>query len=66
MAAFMQSWSVMVSIESKPFKSGNLTMKPIATVSNGSASGLWEYGCEGGFPHLCVDLVSLAICTPPM
>jgi hypothetical protein len=32
-AAFVQPWSVMVSIESYPCETGNLTMKSSATVS---------------------------------
>ena len=38
--AFVQSWSVIVSIESYPEDTGNLTMKSSVTVSNGMASGL--------------------------
>jgi hypothetical protein len=48
-AALVQLWSVMVSMESKPFESGNLTMKSIATVSNGSASGCGKMGVSGAF-----------------
>ena len=45
-AAFEQSWSVMVSMELYPSDSGNLTMKSIATVSNGSAFGMGKIGCR--------------------
>ena len=38
-AAFVQLWSVIVSIESNPSDGGNLMMKSIATVLNGNASG---------------------------
>ena len=38
--AFVQSWSVMVSMESNPSVTGNLMMKSSVTVSNGIASGL--------------------------
>ena len=47
MTALVQSWSVIVSIESKPFDNGNLTMKSIATVSKGSAPGLANIGLSG-------------------
>ena len=36
-----------MSIESQPFDRGNLTMKSIATVSNGNASGLVNIGYSG-------------------
>ena len=39
-AALVQSWSVIVRIESYPCDSGNLVIKSIATVSNGVASSL--------------------------
>ena len=44
--AFEQSWSVMVSMVSYPFDSGNLTMKSIATVSKGNACNVGEMGCK--------------------
>ena len=47
MTALVQSWSVIVSIESKPFDNGNLTMKSIATVSKGSAPGFANMGLSG-------------------
>ena len=43
-AAFVQSWSVMVSIESYPCEIGSLVMKLRAIVSNGIASGLGNMG----------------------
>ena len=43
-AAFEQSWSVMVSIVSYPFNGGNLTMKSIATVSKGNACDVGKIG----------------------
>jgi hypothetical protein len=39
-AAFVQPWLVMVSIELYPCETGNLTMKSSATVSKGVASNL--------------------------
>ena len=43
-AAFEQSWLVIVSIVLYPFDGGNLTMKSIATVSKGSACDTGEIG----------------------
>ena len=43
-AAFEQSWSVIVSMASYPLDGGNLTMKSIATVSKGSACNVGEMG----------------------
>ena len=43
-AAFEQSWSVMVNIVSYPLDGGNLTMKSIATVSKGNACDIGEMG----------------------
>ena len=43
-AAFEQSWSVMVNIVSYPLDGGNLTIKSIATVSKGNACGIGEIG----------------------
>ena len=62
MTALVQSWSVIVSIESKPFDSGNLTMKSIATVSKGSAPGFCEYRAQWGSSSLVVHFVALAVC----
>ena len=45
-AAFEQSWSVMVSMESYPFEGGNLTMKSIATVLKGNAHRMGNMGCK--------------------
>jgi hypothetical protein len=39
-AAFVQPWLVMVSIELYPCDTGNLTMKSSVTVSNGAVSCL--------------------------
>ena len=49
MTALVQSWSVTVSTESYPSESGNLTMKSMATVSKGSASGFANMGLNGAF-----------------
>ena len=43
-ATFEQSWSVMVSMVSYPFDSGNLTMKSIATISKGNACDVGKMG----------------------
>ncbi|SRR6266702_2945472 len=48
-AALVQSWSVMVSIESYPCETGSLVMKSSATVSKGIASGLGNMGDNGAF-----------------
>ena len=45
-AAFEQSWLVMVSMELYPFEGGNLMMKSIATVSKGNACNMGEIGCK--------------------
>ena len=42
--AFVQSWSVMVSIELYPCEIGSLVMKSRATVSNGIASRVGNMG----------------------
>jgi hypothetical protein len=55
-AAFVQPWSVIVSIESKPCDTGNLTMKSNATVSKGEASVLGYIGCRGAFVGLVLTL----------
>src|SRR6266702_3677833 len=46
-AAFMQSWSVTVSIESYPWETGSLVMKSSATVSNGIALCMGKMGDNG-------------------
>src|SRR6266702_4504587 len=46
-AAFVQSWSVMVSIESYPCEMGSLVMKSRVMVSNGIASGFGNMGDMG-------------------
>jgi hypothetical protein len=46
-AALVQPWSVIVSIELKPCETGRLTMKFNAIVSNGIASSLGYMGCRG-------------------
>src|SRR6266571_1517586 len=43
-AALVQSWSVMVSIESHPCETGSLVMKSSTTVSNGIASCMGNMG----------------------
>src|SRR6266571_1515647 len=57
-AAFVQSWSTMVSIESYPCDMGNLVIKSSATVSKGIASGLGNMGDSGAF----VGLVLILFC----
>src|SRR6266581_7397377 len=47
--ALVQSWSVMVSIESYPCEIGSLVMKSRAIVSNGIALGLGNMGDMGAF-----------------
>ena|SRR6266702_2239218 len=49
MVAFVQSWSVTVSIESYPCEIGSLVMKSRAIVSNGIASGRGNMGDIGAF-----------------
>jgi hypothetical protein len=44
--ALVQSWSVIVRIESYPWDLGSLVMKSRAMVSNGSASGFGKIGCS--------------------
>src|SRR6266568_8882659 len=46
-AAFVQSWSVTVSIESYPCEIGNLVMKSSAMVSNGIALRVGKMGESG-------------------
>jgi hypothetical protein len=46
-AALMQPWSVIVSMELNPCETGSLTMKSNTTVSNGIASGFGYMGCKG-------------------
>src|SRR6266702_8938064 len=48
-AAFVQSWSVIVSIESYPFDGGSFVMKSMVTTSNGCASGSVVMGYSCGF-----------------
>src|SRR6266702_914522 len=45
--AFVQSWSVMVSIESYPCEIGSLVMKSSVTVSNSIASRVGNIGDNG-------------------
>ena len=47
-AAFMQSWSVIVKIVSCSLDSGSFTMKSIAIVWKGRASGSAVIGFRGG------------------
>ena len=47
--ALVQLWSVTVSTKSETFDSGNLMMKSIATVLNGSALGFVNMGLNGAF-----------------
>ena len=46
--AFMQSWSVTVSMESYPLKIGSLTTKSIAMVENSCVHEWGKIGCRGG------------------
>ena len=46
-AAFVQSWLVIVSIESYPCETGSLVMKSKATVLNGIASRVGNIGERG-------------------
>ena len=43
-ATLEQSWSVTVNMKSYPSEGGNLTIKSIATVSNGSTPGVGKMG----------------------
>ncbi len=46
-AALLQSWLVIVSMESYPCDTGSLVMKSSTTVSKGIASGFGYIGCRG-------------------
>ena len=46
---FVQSWSVIVRMESNPADSGSFTMKSIAIVWNGSAPVVGVIGNRGAF-----------------
>src|SRR6266702_6359045 len=48
-AALVQSWYVMVSIESYPCETGNLVIKSRATVLNGIALCVGNMGDNGAF-----------------
>ena len=48
-AAFVQSWSVTVSIELYPCEIGSLVMKSSVTVSNGIALDVGNMGDSGAF-----------------
>ena len=48
-AAFEQSWLVIISIESYPPEGGNLTMKSIATISKGNTPGVGRIGCKAAW-----------------
>ncbi len=48
-AALLQSWSVIIRIESYPWDLGSLTMKSMAITSKGSASVLVVIGNRCGF-----------------
>ncbi len=47
MAALLQLWSVIVSMESYPCNIGSLVIKSSVTVSKGIALGLGYIGCRG-------------------
>ena len=55
-AAFVQSWSVTVSIESYPCETGSLVMKSSATVSKGIASCVGNIGESAAFVGLVLTL----------
>ena len=55
-AILVQSWSVIVSMESNPCDSGSLTIKSIAMVSNGAALGVGEMGYNGALVGLVFTL----------
>ena len=57
-AALVQSWSVMVRIESYPFEMGRSTMRSHAMVSKGCAFGLMVIGYVGILGFVVLDLVS--------
>ena len=46
---FVQSWSVMVRIESYPADSGSFTIKSMDIVWNGKASAVGRMGFRGAF-----------------
>ena len=47
--ALVQSWSMIVNMESYPLDSGNLMMKSIDMVSKGSALGFANMGLRAAF-----------------
>ena len=57
-AALVQSWSVMVRIESYPFGGGKSVMRSHAMVSKGCAFGFVIMGCIGILGFVVFDLVS--------
>ncbi len=48
-AALVQSWSMIVSMESYPLDGGSFVMKSMATTSKGCASGSVVIGNRQGF-----------------
>jgi hypothetical protein len=56
--ALVQSWSIMVRIESYPFERGRSTMRSHAMVSKGCAFGLTVIGYIGILGFVVLDLVS--------
>src|SRR6266702_550756 len=56
-AAFVQSWLVMVSIESYPCEIGSLVMKSSATVSNGIALHVGNIGDSGALVGCVLTLI---------
>jgi hypothetical protein len=57
-AALVQSWSVIVRIESCPFERGRSVIRSHAMVSNGCALGLTVIGYVGILGFVVFDLVS--------
>ena len=64
MDALVQSWSVMVRIESKPLEIGSLTMKSMAITWNGSASGFVVMGNNRGFCRCVLTLLAWHVAHP--
>src|SRR6266702_1493773 len=63
-AALVQSWSVIVSIESYPLDVGSFVMKSIVTTSNGCASGSVVIGKSFGFWWCVLILLAWHVAHP--
>src|ERR1700735_2563490 len=55
-ATLVQSWSVMVRIESYPWEGGSFVMKSTAMTSKGMASGFGKIGCSRALVGLVFTL----------